>query len=958
MKGIYKKFTKRLCCMLVAIAMVLSMVGSHVVTVYASETGEASVILDASANGETEGLKSTPGDATAEVATPLDGTVINAGIVTDPPLNGAPTDTPIDVVDLTIAIPKLGEVNPTASVVTNGEGYTITVGTSEHNNGWCNPAGSLIGQEGVQEEDLSLLFIVTPKTGYTLTQDTEVWVNGSTDNVNKVGGYDIPASQVEFKTLPQIDGDIDVIDLTGVPTPVIGGTADAYSATGTNYSITGAWYVFDTAVNSYKPVDAAHTFADGNIYKLEMIIKPDVGYRFTDETYIEANTDYSSAWHSRTEFQVDMFTSFATVIEEAYISGDNIPKAEVGKSFENKSIEIPVTDGSNYKVVGHWVDEDGNGSGTFENGKVYFLYIEIYPNAGYSISEDLALFIDDEYHLAGISFEMGGYTMRQSLATAIDKVYVSNLPEANVGEIIKKGEIDNRFTVDVPADANYTAVGWWRLSDGSDMTETTFQSGKSYQLVVAFEPKDGYDFADSLIVNDDGIEHGLGNVDAYFVFYELTYSFQQVIDEIRVEGVKEPIVGEKATTDTIKTPADANYEIIDAVWYDNDLLVPVDTFEEGHEYKIEIEVRPKDGYEFDVYADTFVNGEIYREETYVDSDYASIYCCYTSFETVISEVRVDNVPEMKIGEKAQVEATIPADANYIIQGMRWMVWDDKQEEFVVFDGIFEAGKCYRLMVYIGANEGYRFDKDNTVVYVNGAVDESVNVHANFVTVGREYSEGLKVIDRVEVTVKEPVVGQHSSILPIIAVSEGANYKVHDNSLTRWLVEKKGEYRVFDGYFADGESYGVNFDIVPAEGYVFAENVLVIINDTVVSKNAKPLNSKLLETRYYFDVECDHIYGDWADAKDGTHVKVCDICGHKVIEKHAYDEATGQCNVCEAKKPSESTGGVEGNKPGAAGDGNPATGDSFAMSYVLALMSMCGAGIYVLDRKRRKADYEE
>ncbi len=959
MKKINKRFIKKLCSLCVALAMVLSMAGSLVVTAYATELGDDLIILEDSSNDDLGTEMATPSDAIAEVATPLDGTVINAGIVGESSLNGAPADTPIDVVDVTITVPKVGEVNPSASIVANGEGYTISVGTTEGNEGWLGPGGYIIAPGEVLNEEIHLPFTVKPEVGYTLTQETIVLVNGSTENVDLIGGSELPASQVDYKCFPQLDGTIEVIELLDVPTPVIGQKAIPYSATKTNYSLTGTWMVYDAEINDYKAVDGTHTFANGNIYKLQTLAKADVGYVFSGGVSFHTNLNYYDPTNMGDNIRrLDFITAFATEIDKVNISEDDLPKAEVGKTFENKLIEVPVPEGSNYKVLGYWVDENGSRSGTFQDDSVYNFLIEIYPNAGYALADDVGLYIDGKFYMMWGSPDIAEYMFRYSFATIIHKVYASNVPVAALGEAIKMGETGAEFPLEVPTDANYTAIAWWRLADGSDVTEDTFQSGKSYRLIVEFTAKEGYEFADPLIMNINGVDYSVSPNADDWISYQITYSFNEVIDKIQVEGYKEPVVGEKASTDTLRVPDGANYQIVSAVWYDTDLWMPAETFEEGHSYDLQIRVEPKAGYEFSPYAEILFDSEVYNDEAFVEPEEAMIFCAYTSFKTTIPEVRVDNVPEMKIGEKALVAATVPADANYSITSMIWMVWDDKLEGYVAFDGTFEAGKHYRLSVTIIPEPGYEFVQGDTVVYVNGTVDESIDLYPERLFVIKEYSSGLKVIDRVEVTVEEPVVGGHSSILPMLTVSEGANYKASENILAYWMVEKNGAYYNFDGYFADGESYGAVFEIIPKEGYVFAENVTIIVNDTVISKNDRSVDSNKLQVVYFYDASCDHIYGDWEDAKDGTHTKTCDGCGHKVIEKHTYDEATGKCSVCGAEKPGESTGGAQGNKPGVADDGNPATGDSFAMTYVLALMAMCGAGIYALERRRKKAGYEE
>ena len=56
-------------------------------------------------------------------------------------------------------------------------------------------------------------------------------------------------------------------------------------------------------------------------------------------------------------------------------------------------------------------------------------------------------------------------------------------------------------------------------------------------------------------------------------------------------------------------------------------------------------------------------------------------CEYTSFKPIVEEIKLNNVPEVKLGEMPDTLVTIPKDANYIIYDAHWYVWDDENACF-------------------------------------------------------------------------------------------------------------------------------------------------------------------------------------------------------------------------------------------------------------------------------------
>ncbi len=845
----------------------------------------------------------------------------------------------ITEISVTIESPLIGNSDLSVKfTVPEGANYTVTPDSN-----W--EFGNMVEQAPITEGSIyGASFKVTPKEGYTLDLAASVIVNGSTENVTLLGGVESPASIFEYTTMSECLGTIDTVELNGIPQGNIGETAAPYSQAGTNYTASGRWIIYDRATESWKDIDGTHTFAQGNMYAFHLAVEPSVGYVFGDEAILildgaqADNFDTSSGWRGSYSKTV----SHTTEITEVNIASDAIPTATVGQSYDGSRISIKVPDGSNYTAYGIWHDEAGNVLTTaFEDGKAYSLGIYVVPNAGYSMAEKVNTVIGEyKNSSANAAPDYLFHSTEISFKQQIDKIVINNVPKAVVGEDIKKGENgSNIFAVEVPSDANYIAEAGWYLSNDMSIPEGKFENGKSYDLYIMASPKEGYEFSDDVIFVIDGVSQVNDGSGKDWANALVIYSFCNIIEKVEVTGVKMPVVGEAPVTDTLKLPSDANYVLALAEWVEDDTNQLVTKFENGHAYRLELKFEPKEGYEFEQYPEIIVDGEDYSDMGYSLAHELYVAVGHTSFEELLPEVRFDNVPEMKIGEKAAANITVPSDANYEIKYACWEVWNEKDKNYEEFAGVFEVGKTYRLYAFIEPEAGYRFDKASTVVYVNGVVDTETIAYEDGATLRKYYSADLKEIHRIELTVAKPVVGAHSSIPPQVTVPEGANYSVGaDIDGYYWM--KDMEYNYYHGYFNNSDSYGACLDVYADEGYKFADDLVVVVNGIVVSQDDLDIDDKWTEIVYFFGDQCNHSYGVWSDAKDGTHVKSCTVCGHKATEKHVYTDATGtKCSVCGAAK----------------NDVSPKTGDSSNMLNAFALMAMCGIGVFVLDKRKKKSN---
>ncbi len=709
---------------------------------------------------------------------------------------------------------------------------------------------------------------------------------------------------------------INTVALTGVPEPVVGATATQYTATGANYTVTGTWEKWDYDSNQYAPMSVTDQFENGNVYRLNLSVIADTGYEF-ESVRLTVNGEDNYDWgYSSTDLTARVYYSLGTtMIDKIVVDEANIPKAVIGENFADAYIDVPTPADSGYVVKGRWFDSEYNSSGTFSDGGIYYFDMEIYPKTGYAFSQEREKYIGDElidYGSSDPAREQMSY--RQSYATVIDQVTLDNVPKAVVGE-----PIDSPYTwfdLEVPDGAKYTAQGIWYLSDGNFPVETTFKDGSSYELSINITPTAGCEFADTTMVYINGVAHKDSSASKDSLHIYMPYSFAKVVDKIEVTGVTEPKVGETPSIDGLKVPDGANYTIASAEWVDTDNYgKEVTVFEAGHAYDLVVDLTPKQGYEFGLETEIYMEGEFFGRPD--SSDWALVFYS-KSFKNILSEVKIDDVQEMKVGEKSSTKVTVPQDAKYEAIA-EWFVWDETRKEFKSFDGIFESGKTYQIRIAILSDDGYEFDNDVTKCYVNGVLSDevySLGADANY---NKEYSTGLKVIDKVEITIKEPVIGQHTSISPVITLPDGSNYTVDTDNLiyNMWVQAFEGDearYELHNNYIEAGNTYGARFRIYADEGYMFSEDVVVIINGISLTGDYMSVHHKELVGTYTFGMPCEHVYTDDTD-------ETCDVCGYKreVVKN----------------------------------DASPATGDGFNPAFVFMLMSVCGVVLILTNRKREK-----
>ncbi|MBE6565463.1 MAG: hypothetical protein E7655_09365 [Ruminococcaceae bacterium] len=303
---------------------------------------------------------------------------------------------------------------------------------------------------------------------------------------------------------------------------------------------------------------------------------------------------------------------------------------------------------------------------------------------------------------------------------------------------------------------------WQESNDGSSWTvmnlNDTFTVGYSYRVFIDVMPLNGYEFAlDSQL--DPNVTATLNGYSASVSRYpeddpgkliSVCYDFgilnDSIIEQIDIDGITEPVVGESPLYTcaiagngyTVNKAYDnGTYAINGICWYDVtfDMWVrPKDTFQIGHEYKVFVDVKTENGYEFY----TTPLGSSYKPAGwgYINGNYAtlgiqsdgrfeqSLSWTFTCQPKPVSLVEVSGIDIPVAGSHPDFTAKVGDPDFYRLDPEYGIIWYDGDMNEMTPDDTFEAGMTYRLMFSVipVEEDGQRlckFVNDKTAVTING-----------------------------------------------------------------------------------------------------------------------------------------------------------------------------------------------------------------------------------------------
>ena len=792
----------------------------------------------------------------------------------------------ISSVEIAFTTPKVGSLLDTSTNIGLVAAIEHCTASVTWNDAVANPISD--GHTFEADSEYRVDIKLSADTGYKFTDNASVslTVNGvaTTFNILDRNASDYGFILIDFAVNLTADGYIATVDLTNVPSPTVSAAATDYTYThiesGTEiYTATGKWYVFNHDTAKYDPMASTDTFVADKSYQLDITVIPALGYAFDRDSYtFTVNGEYANnSYIYSNKGYIYLYFNGGTPIENVTINTDALPKAQIGKNFDNtEDIVLTLPAGTNYIAKGYWCDDQGNTTGTFKNGKSYRFYYTVAPKAGYCFSESTYFILggEDQGQPQSNGEQQYYHSYRVSYKTVIDTVELSDAPTAEVGKTIKASP-----DIKVPNGAKYSVdyAFWYDSETGTSIdTDTTAQKDKLYDISLRIIPDAGYEFAEYVTLKINGASHrAQTNFDD--MYYSRSYDFRKTIDRIEVTGITKPTVGATPTTDGLKEADADKYEIISAEWIDilPDGEAPATKFEDGHMYILNVNVAAKGDYWIAPYHTVLFNGEedfrYYHETTKNVTLYAQF-----DLRKPIDEVRIENVPEFKVGASTTTDGVvtdlkIPNGANYSIGYARWLVLENGSYED--FSGVFQKGKYYCLSIQIEAKNGYKVDSEQTVFYTNGTKIPTNRIapHLMGADLNMFFGEDIKLIDRVELTVEKPVIGDHYSMPPVITAKNNTGYSVSEESF--WIIGNGDDFSQFEGYFSSDKKNGVHIRLMAKDGYIFSEDLKIIINGKALS--AEDFDHGFASTLipYFYNEKCAHIY---TDANDET----CDACGEK------------------------------------------------------------------------------
>ena len=551
----------------------------------------------------------------------------------------------------------------------------------------------------------------------------------------------------------------------------------SYTPEGNMFTVNGTWYVYDYQTQDVTA--ASGKFEKGKLYQLQLTATAADGWAFPGPwIFIQNPTDmYQGEYYTDTYNDQEMtFVVSAPCgeMEQVY----NVPVIGAPDSIApGAAITVPTLTSKhdNANITAQWLDaEYAPVTGTFQDGKVYYLQLTITPKEGYMLNSWLQVSNEEGRFLS--SAETTGtkavVNVKYSLLPKVTQVDITGV----VGAVI--GQAPTTEGIQIPENVHYTFdhANW--LNESTYEEFTVFADGNKYCLYLYVHVEDGYEFSEDTVVTVNGQQAETVGIGDEYIEICLEYSFLKQIDKVDIT-IPTPEIGQTATLDNIVLPEGMELDTNGSYWYEYEngsgAQVPVEgAFQKGHRYYLELNFHVKSGYEFTDDAELYLNGvsidEIYDAYGHLWGSGGYLHTSY-SFLEIINKVEVTGVTTPVVGQTATTEGIqISGVGEYDIY---WM--EENAESPDPFTGKFEAGKAYYLQIDFDSAEGTEF-AEGCVITINGEETDNGWAGGEGGHVSLRYSFKT-VINNIEITgLPQFTVGGTASVGSLKA-PEGANYEV-------------------------------------------------------------------------------------------------------------------------------------------------------------------------------------
>ena len=507
------------------------------------------------------------------------------------------------------------------------------------------------------------------------------------------------------------------------------------------------------------------------------------------------------------------FTAFAQEIELEL--ADWAVLGNVPEKIEPGPAQVPailVEEGFVTVTGVRWVDEENNPVTTFAEGSVYYLQVTMAPEAGYAF---LSWF--DVY---------GYYSPSCQIISATEVVATYRYTTfPGVGTIVvtssglDEGLPFSGVTATVQGNAAVYEVSVYDITAETIVENGNFQAGKNYQITYTLAPKPGYVFDSDLEVETNG-NFGMGwSYDDEYLWLTEYFSTCAKVEKVEI-SITEPQVGMAIEDVEITLPANALYTA-EFSWIDTESYETAEgTFQKGHRYELELNLLPAEGYIFTYDTVALVNGEqTHRFGCDASGMYGWMYNNY-AFLDKITKVELPAMPaSIKMGDTLPTDFKVADNVNYTLD-CGWSLLPDYTQPQKV-----EASGSYVLVFSVSAKTGYEFSKDAKVTLGGKELDFVLN-YGTEIEIFKAYNIGMPLIEKIELTVEEPVAGNAPEIPQL---NENAKYQMMEiywgRNSSGNVMEDSFDFDTFEsGYY-----HFLSGVLMAEDGYAFADEVQIYVN---------------------------------------------------------------------------------------------------------------------------------
>lgn len=732
-------------------------------------------------------------------------------------------ETVITTVELGFTEPAVGS-NVADSVLTAPEDAGYTVSTYWYDQTAFQPATGTF-QDGHR---YSMTLGVYPKEGYSMDESAIILLNGQEDP--ELYYYlELDSGSLDGNKQYLLTSNPVTVELT-MPEPEVG---DLFSETvltapeGAEYTVWSNWYESGANVWESEPLTEGG-FEDGKEYILWGGIDSDAVFGLNNVTAVTVNGEQVDWYFSDDLYngifmqQLSYTVVEPTVIDQVAITGVTAPVVGQMPTTEGIVCSEGVTVDPQWYYYNYEINSYTVVKGVFEEGKTYVLQLRLVPETGneFDSAVDENITVDGSapsfstYYWSTLADAEMVYHLGQ--VELVDAVMIEEISEFTVGQTISAESLAENFVL--PADAGYriSYVAIW--NEDGNIAEGALEKGR-YNIQVSLSPKEGYwfDTKNMDFATPDGYETDM-QLDSDCVMLDIEIDLRDPVQQVELT-VPEFKAGDAITTEGI-TVTGGTLET--ATWYDDNWEEVSGNFGE-EDYYLEVSVRAAEGFSYNDDTVILVNGQTAEVDVWVNGD--ELYIEYTL------ELRVPGIPIEKVELPSFPEAIqpgqtlemgllqVPADANY--QAM--ILWIDmgtyEQATAVAQQGMYA---CTYLVM---PNEGYEF-AENMVITVGGQTYMGISmIDLEQAMVMKSYSVGYPEIDRIELTVTAPAIGQTAESQTLEMENAVANIN--------WFANESGDINDTDTQpvetFQEGMYHYLMIDLTVAEGYVVADDLTVVIN---------------------------------------------------------------------------------------------------------------------------------